>query len=56
MLTQISSVTRALPEVAQGLLDEHPAYFACDAVGSGGSEADAKVAEASEAITRLIRS
>jgi DNA-binding FrmR family transcriptional regulator len=56
ILTQISAVTRALQEVALGLLDEHLAHCVRDAIESGGPEADAKVAEASAAITRLIRS
>jgi len=56
ILTQISAVTRALQEVAIGLLDEHLAHCVRAAIASGGPEADAKVAEASAAVARLVRS
>ena len=56
VLTQISAVTRALQEVAIGLLDQHLAHCVREAVEAGGPEADAKVAEASAAVARLVRS
>jgi CsoR family transcriptional regulator, copper-sensing transcriptional repressor len=56
VLTQISAVTRALQEVAIGLLDEHLAHCVREAIESGGPEADAKVSEASAAVARLVRS
>ncbi len=56
VLTQISAVTRALQEVAIGLLDEHLAHCVREAIEGGGPEADAKVAEASAAVARLVRS
>ena len=56
VLTQISAVTRALQEVAIGLLDEHLGHCVRDAIRSGGPEADEKVAEASAAVARLVRS
>ena len=56
VLTQISAVTRALQGVAIGLLDEHLGHCVRDAIESGGPKADAKVAEASAAIARLVRS
>ena len=56
VLTQISAVSRALQEVAIGLLDEHLGHCVREAIESGGPEADAKVAEASAAIARLVRS
>ena len=56
VLTQISAVTRALQEVAIGLLDEHLGHCVREAIESGGPEADAKVAEASAAVARLVRS
>jgi DNA-binding FrmR family transcriptional regulator len=56
VLTQISAATRALQEVALGLLDEHLGHCVRDAIESGGPEADAKVAEASQAVARLVRS
>lgn len=56
ILTQISAVNRALQEVALGLLGDHLDHCVRDAVSHGGPEADAKVAEASAAIARLVRS
>jgi len=56
VLTQISAVNSALQAVALGLLDEHLNHCVSDAVAAGGAEADAKLAEASAAIARLVRS
>jgi DNA-binding FrmR family transcriptional regulator len=56
VLTQISAATRALQEVALGLLDEHLSHCVRDAIETGGPEADAKVSEASRAVARLVRS
>jgi CsoR family transcriptional regulator, copper-sensing transcriptional repressor len=56
ILTQISAASRALGSVALELLDDHLNSCVREAVASGGPEADAKVAEASAAIARLVRS
>ena len=56
VLTQISAVTSALQSVALGLLDEHLSHCVSNAVAGGGAEADEKLAEASAAIARLVRS
>src|SRR5436305_13910277 len=56
VLTQISAATKALESVALELLDDHLAHCVREAVASGEPEADAKVAEASAAIARLVRS
>ena len=56
VLTQISAVNSALQSVALGLLDEHLGHCVTHAVAQGGSEADQKLAEASAAIARLVRS
>lgn len=56
VLTQISAVNSALQSVALGLLDEHLGHCVSHAVAAGGAEADAKLAEASAAIARLVRS
>jgi DNA-binding FrmR family transcriptional regulator len=56
VLTQISAVNNALQSVALGLLDEHLGHCVQRAVAEGGDEADAKLAEASAAIARLVRS
>ncbi len=56
ILTQISAVNSALQSVALGLLDEHLGHCVVQAVTEGGDQADAKLAEASAAIARLVRS
>ena len=56
VLTQISAVNNALQSVALGLLDEHLGHCVTRAVAEGGSDADDKLAEASAAIARLVRS
>ncbi len=56
VLTQISAVNSALQSVALGLLDEHLGHCVTQAVSEGGDQADAKLAEASAAIARLVRS
>jgi CsoR family transcriptional regulator, copper-sensing transcriptional repressor len=56
VLTQISAVTRALQQVALGLLDEHLNHCVRQALESGGPEAQTKVAEASAAVARLVKS
>ena len=56
VLTQISAVNNALQAVALSLLDEHLGHCVSRAVAGGGEEADAKLAEASAAIARLVRS
>ena len=56
VLTQISAATRALQSVALELLDDHLQHCVRDALAHPGAEADAKVAEASAAIARLVKS
>jgi len=56
VLTQVSAVTNALQSAALALLEEHLGHCVADAVREGGSAADDKVAEASAAIARLVRS
>src|SRR3954469_14151210 len=56
VLTQVSAVNSALQSVALGLLDEHLGHCVTQAVAEGGDDADAKLAEASAAIARLVRS
>ena len=55
VLTQVSAVNKALQGVAVGLVGDHLGHCVRDAVASGGTEADEKVAEASAAIARLLR-
>ena len=56
VLQQISAITRALQGVALHLLDEHLGHCVAHAVETGGEEKTAKLAEASAAIARLVRS
>jgi DNA-binding FrmR family transcriptional regulator len=56
ILTQVSAMTSALESVALGLLDDHLHHCVTDAAVAGGPEAEQKLAEASAAIARLVRS
>jgi CsoR family transcriptional regulator, copper-sensing transcriptional repressor len=56
VLTQISAATRALQSVALELLDDHLGHCVREAIADGGPDAEQKVAEASAAIARLVRS
>ncbi|WP_193071877.1 metal-sensitive transcriptional regulator [Brevibacterium sp. FME37] len=56
ILTQVSAIQSALRNVARGLLDDHMRSCVVDAVKDGGADADSKLDEVSEAISRLMRS
>ncbi len=56
VLTQISAATKALQAVATGLLEQHLHHCVAAAISSGGPDAHAKIAEAGEAVRRLVRS
>ncbi|NMH96218.1 metal-sensitive transcriptional regulator [Pseudonocardia acidicola] len=56
VLTQVSAATKALEAVALGLLDEHLKHCVTEAAAEGGQVAEDKVAEASAAIARLVKS
>jgi DNA-binding FrmR family transcriptional regulator len=56
ILTQVSAATRALEAVALGLLDDHLKHCMTHAAQDPSGDLDAKVAEASVAIARLVRS
>ncbi len=56
VLTQVSAVNKALEAVALGLLDEHLRHCVTEAAAEGGDVVDRKVAEASAAIARLVKS
>ena len=56
VLTQISSVTKALHGVGVALLDEHIRHCVSEAVQEGGDTADETVEEVVAAIQRLLRS
>ena len=56
VLTQISSVTKALQGVGIGLVDEHLRHCVHDAASEGEEAYDSKIDEATAAISRLLRS
>ncbi len=56
VLTQISSVTKALQGVGLGLLDEHVRHCVREAAARSPEEGDLKVSEAVTAVERLLRS
>jgi DNA-binding FrmR family transcriptional regulator len=56
VLTQVSASTKALQSFALSLLEEHLRHCVAAAAEQGGAELDAKVAEATAAISRLLRS
>ena len=56
ILTQVSAMTKALQAVSLGLLEDHLRHCVLDAANAGGPEAEEKLAEASAAIGRLVRS
>ncbi|MGB7963665.1 MAG: metal-sensitive transcriptional regulator [Propionicimonas sp.] len=56
ILTQVSAMTKALESFALAMLAEHLSHCVVKAAQAGGAEAEEKVAEASAAIARLVRS
>jgi DNA-binding FrmR family transcriptional regulator len=59
VLTQVSAATRALESFALVLLEEHLSHCVADAIAQGGTDTEdarLKVAEASAAVARLVRS
>lgn len=56
ILDQVAAVTKALRSVSLILLDEHLQHCVADAIRTGGDDAEAKLAEASAAMGRLLRS
>ncbi|BFV57871.1 hypothetical protein KCMC57_up29750 [Kitasatospora sp. CMC57] len=55
ILTQVSANTKALQAFALSLLEEHLRHCVAAAAEAGEGELDAKVAEATAAISRLLR-
>jgi DNA-binding FrmR family transcriptional regulator len=56
VLDQVAAVTKALQSVAIELLDDHLSHCVAEALTKGGKKADDKVAEATAAVARLVRS
>jgi DNA-binding FrmR family transcriptional regulator len=55
VLDQVASVTKALQQVAIGLVHEHLAHCVTDAVAESDDAGREKVDEATTAIARLVR-
>lgn len=55
VLTQIAAATKALQQVAVGLLDDHMRHCVTDAVVSSAEQADAKLTEVNRAIGLTLR-
>ncbi|MEU6440552.1 metal-sensitive transcriptional regulator [Streptomyces sp. NPDC047046] len=55
ILTQVSASTKALQSFALQLLEEHLRHCVADAAVRGGDEVEEKVAEATRAIARMLR-
>jgi DNA-binding FrmR family transcriptional regulator len=55
VVTQVASATRALQEVAAGLLNDHLRHCVRDAARTSDSGADAALAEVAGAIRQVIR-
>ena len=56
VLTQVSAATKALQSLSLLLMDDHLSHCVAEAAAEGGKVADQKIAEASAAIARLVRS
>jgi len=56
VLTQVSATSGALQSVALILLDDHMSHCLVEAARVGGVEQETKLKEASDAISRLVRS
>lgn len=55
VLTQVSAATKALQSVAVGLVEDHLGHCVHAAALEGGQVAEEKLAEATSAISRLLR-
>ena len=55
VLTQVAAATKALQQVALGLLDDHVKHCVSSAARSSVEEADAKVAEVGRAVALALR-
>jgi DNA-binding FrmR family transcriptional regulator len=56
ILTQISAATKALEAVGLSLLEDHLGHCVRQAIAAGTPDADDKIAEAADAVRRLVRS
>ncbi len=56
VLNQISAATKALQSVALRMFDDHLRHCVAEAVATGGRDGDQKLAEATAAVERLVKS
>lgn len=56
VLTQVAAATKALQSVAVSLLDDHLRHCVAGAAAAGPERVEELVAEATQAITRLVKS
>ncbi|WP_268914224.1 metal-sensitive transcriptional regulator [Corynebacterium uropygiale] len=56
ILTQIAAVQSALENVGLSILEDHLSHCVADAAAHGGTLADDKLAEAMNAIRRMVKS
>ncbi|MGW0750671.1 metal-sensitive transcriptional regulator [Streptomyces sp. NPDC002587] len=56
VLTQVGATTKALQSFGLAMLEDHLHSCVADAIAEGGDQAADKVAEASQAIARMVRS
>jgi DNA-binding FrmR family transcriptional regulator len=55
VVTQVASATRALQEVAVGLLNDHLRHCVSSAAGRSGADGDQMLAEVAGAIRQVVR-
>ena len=55
VLTQVAAASKALQQVALGLLDDHMKHCVADAARTSAAEADLKLAEVSRAVALALR-
>jgi DNA-binding FrmR family transcriptional regulator len=56
ILTQVAAATKALQAVSLGLLEDHLSHCVVEAARRSPEDGEEKVREASDAISRLVRS
>lgn len=56
ILTQVAAATKALEAVATTLLEDHLQHCVREAIAAGDPGADQRIAEAADAVRRLVRS
>ncbi|WP_373317554.1 metal-sensitive transcriptional regulator [Streptomyces nojiriensis] len=56
VLAQVSATTKALQSFTLTMMDDHLQSCVADAIAQSGDTAQEKIAEASQAIARMVRS